>query len=229
MESVRQRRMDAVGVFSAIRGEIEDGQLKPHDRLPAERELAGRYSVSRGTVRRALAELAAFGLVEVRPGSGAYVAGAGGNSGGPSLENVRPLELIDVRFALEPHICRLAVLNAVKADFDELEELLTAMESETEDASAFAGHDTMFHAKLAEITGNQLLMWISAQANSVRGHPEWTRMRRLTLEPGIISNYNRQHRAIVGAIRARDPETAAQHMKDHLETARLSLTRASAT
>lgn len=229
MESVQQRRMDAVGVFSALRNEIEDGQLRPHDRLPAERELAGQYSVSRGTVRRALAELVAFGLVEVRPGSGAYVAGTGGNSDGPSLGNVRPLELIDVRFALEPHICRLAVLNAVKADFDELEELLTAMESEAEDAAAFAGHDTMFHAKLAEITGNQLLMWISAQANSVRGHPEWTRMRRLTLEPGIISNYNRQHRAIVDAIRARDPETAAQHMKDHLETARLSLTRASAT
>ena len=229
MESVRRKRMDAVGVFSALRSRIEDGQLRPHDRLPAERELAGQYSVSRGTVRRALAELVAFGLVDVRPGSGAYVAGGGGNSAAPSLENVRPLELIDVRFALEPHICRLAVLNAVKTDFDELEELLTAMESEAQDASAFAGHDTMFHAKLAEITGNQLLMWLSAQANSVRGHPEWTRMRRLTLEPGIISNYNRQHRAIVEAIRARDPEPAAQNMKDHLETARLSLTRASAT
>ena len=205
MESVRQRRMDAVGVFSAIRSEIVDGQLKPHDRLPAERELAGQYSVSRGTVRRALAELVAFGLVDVRPGSGAYVAGTDGGSASPSLENVRPLELIDVRFALEPHICRLAVLNAVKSDFDELEDLLTAMESEVEDASAFAGHDTMFHAKLAEITGNQLLMWISAQANSVRGHPEWTRMRRLRSSPESSATYNRQHRAIVGAIRARDP------------------------
>lgn len=229
MDSVRRKRRDAVSVFSALRNEIEEGQLRPHDRLPAERDLAEQYSVSRGTIRRALAELVAFGLVDVRPGSGAYVAGTGGNPAGPPLENVRPLELIDVRFALEPHICRLAVLNAVKADFDELEELLAAMESETEDASSFAGHDTMFHAKLAEITGNQLLMWMSAQANSVRGHPGWTRMRRLTLEPGIISNYNRQHRAIVEAIRARDPEPAAQHMKDHLETARLSLTRASAT
>ena len=63
----------------------------------------------------------------------------------------------------------------------------------------------------------------------MRGHQQWVRMRRLTLEPEIIANYNRQHRAIVEAIRAREPESAAQRMKDHLETARLSLTRASAT
>ena len=228
MEPTCHNRMNAVGVFSELRGEIEGGQLRPNDRLPAERELARRFSVSRGTIRRALGELESNGLVDVRPGSGTYVAG-NGSTVGPTLENVRPLELIDVRFALEPHICRLAVLNAVKTDFDELEELLTTMETEANDASAFAGHDTMFHAKLAEITGNQLLMWISAQANSVRGHPEWVRMRHLTLEPKIITNYNRQHRSIVEAIRARDPEPAAKRMKDHLETARLSLTRASAT
>ena len=59
--------------------------------------------------------------------------------------------------------------------------------------------------------------------------PDWVRMRRITLGPGIISQYNRQHRAIVDAIRNREPEAAAERMKEHLETARLSLTRAAAT
>lgn len=53
-------------------------------------------------------------------------------------------------------------------------------------------------------------------------------MRRLTLEPSIIRAYNRQHRAVVEAIRAREPERAAALMKDHLQTAGLSLTRAAA-
>ncbi len=222
-------RMDSIGVFSTLRSEIESGQLRQRERLPAERVLSRRFSVSRGTVRRALAELAADGFVEVKPGSGTYVSYRIRDIGNSILENARPLELMDVRFALEPHICRLAVINARQPDFDALDDLLDTMEYRSGDATAFAKHDTMFHAKLAEISGNELLVWISAQANAVRGHQQWVRMRRLTLEPEIIANYNRQHRAIVEAIRAREPESAAQRMKDHLETARLSLTRASAT
>ena len=54
-------------------------------------------------------------------------------------------------------------------------------------------------------------------------------MRHLTLDENIISQYNAQHRKILNAIRSREPERAANMMKDHLETARLSLTRAAAT
>ena len=143
-------RMDSIGVFSALRSEIESGQLRQRERLPAERILSRRFSVSRGTVRRALAELAADGFVEVRPGSGTYVSYRNRDIGNSILENARPLELMDVRFALEPHICRLAVLNARQPDFDALDDLLDTMESRPGDATAFAKHDTMFHAKLAE-------------------------------------------------------------------------------
>ena len=136
---------------------------------------------------------------------------------------------MDVRFALEPHICRLAVLNAVPDHFDRMESLLAEMESKTEDAAGFADADTQFHSLLVETTGNPLLIWMAAQINSVRGHRQWTRMRQLTLEADIITQYNTQHRAIVNAIHDREPEEAAKQMRTHLETARLSLTRASAT
>ena len=58
---------------------------------------------------------------------------------------------------------------------------------------------------------------------------EWTRMRHLTLDEGIIAQYNGQHRELLNAIRSREPERAAAKMKEHLETARLSLTRAADT
>ena len=222
-------RMDAIGVIRELRSEIEAGSHRLRDRLPAERILAERFSVSRGTIRRALNELAADGLVSIKPGSGAYVTGRSLKAVDPVLLHARPLELMDVRFALEPHICRLAALNAVEADFDVLDQLLSGMETSGEDKVAFSDLDTEFHAKLAEVTGNSLLKSITEQMNSVRVQPQWVQMLYLTLESGIVAEYNQQHRAIVDAIRRRDPERAAGLMKDHLETARLSLTRASAT
>jgi GntR family uxuAB operon transcriptional repressor len=148
---------------------------------------------------------------------------------GNLFESARPLELIDARFALEPHICRLAVLHGRGRDFDRLEVLLEVMERSVEDPTTFAEADSDFHARLAEATGNSLLAWIIAQVNLVRSREEWTRMRHLTLERGIIAQYNDQHRQIVNAIVARDGEQAAALMQRHLETARLSLTRAMAT
>jgi len=62
----------------------------------------------------------------------------------------------------------------------------------------------------------------------VRGQSDWTRMRSLTLNTDIIQQYNAQHRRILNALYSREPEAAASNMKEHLETARLSLTRAAA-
>ena len=136
---------------------------------------------------------------------------------------------MDARFAFEPHICRLSVLNARPIDILEISGILDSMETKVNDAVAFANLDTHFHMKLVATTGNPLLEWIAMQINSVRGNQSWTRMRKLTLEPNIIYQYNLQHRQILDAIKFREPELAAERMKEHLETARLSLTRASAT
>ena len=87
----------------------------------------------------------------------------------------------------------------------------------------------LFHRMLAHCTRNGLLIWIIDLITSVRSQDEWTRMRHLTLNKKIIAQYNAQHRRILNAIGTREPERAANMMKEHLETARLSLTRAAAT
>lgn len=61
-------------IHAVLREEIEAGSLKTGDRLPTEAQLSERFSVNRHTVRRALAELTAHGLIVTRRGSGAYVA-----------------------------------------------------------------------------------------------------------------------------------------------------------
>ncbi|MEF2548019.1 FadR/GntR family transcriptional regulator [Aurantimonas sp. E1-2-R+4] len=216
-------------VAALLRREIQNGSRAPKDRLPPERTMAETFGVARGTVREALNRLAEEGLVEVRPGSGTYVAFEAKEEANPVVENARPLELIDARFALEPHICRLAVLHARMQDLEEMEELLSKMEARVSDPVAFSAADRDFHVRLAHITGNSLLIWIVGQINSVRNQEQWLQMRQLTLDESTIAQYNVQHRQIVDAIRSREPERAATLMKQHLETARLSLTRAAAT
>jgi GntR family uxuAB operon transcriptional repressor len=223
------KRNGAAGVASVLRRRVKGGEYAVNERLPPERALAEGFGVARGTVREALSQLAEEGLVDVRPGSGTYVAFRHPAGAAPVLEQARPLELMDARFALEPHICRLAVLHARQQDLDAVEQLLERMEASVDDPIGFAPLDTEFHRRLADLTGNSLLIWIVAQINAVRDHEQWARMRQLTLNPAIIVEYNAQHRQIVEAIRAREPERAAQLMKQHLETARLSLTRAAAT
>ena len=219
-------KLGAADIAAMMRRKILKGDLRIHDRLPAERQLAADHGVARNTVRESLARLAREGYVETRPGSGTYVTFELEEPSTRAIEQATPLELIDARFALEPHICHLSVLQGRRADFDRLEALCRRMEAATDDPAAFAEADTEFHLVLAETTGNGLLTWVIGRINSVRSQDEWTRMRRLTLDGKMIARYNAQHRRILSAIRAREPERAALAMKEHLETARLSLTRA---
>ena len=213
-------------IATHLRQDITRGDLKKEDRIPSERILADNFGVARNTVREALSRLEADGYVQTRPGSGTYVTYQPPADAANAIADASPLELVDARFALEPHICRLGVLHGRKQDFDELDALCRQMDDANGDPVAFALADALFHRKLAETTGNTLLIWIIGQINAVRSRDEWTRMTRLTLDDQTIAHYIREHRQILNAIRMREPEHAANQMKAHLETARLSLTRA---
>lgn len=223
------RRKGSTEIAGHLRREIIAGNLVAKERLPPERVLANEYGVARGTVREALNRLADEGMVQIRAGSGSYVSFDPLGQVNAIVESTRPLELIDARFALEPHLCRLAVLHARQQELDALETLAETMESSIDDVVGFSQADMAFHTLLAESAGNSLLVWMMGQINSVRNQDEWARMRQLTLNRETIVAYNDQHRQILAAIRLREPERAANAMKEHLEGARLSLTRAAAT
>ncbi|KNG93530.1 FadR/GntR family transcriptional regulator [Pseudaestuariivita atlantica] len=222
-------RLGAAEIASEMRRSIENGTYRRFERLPASRQLAERFGVARNTLRDALYQLEREGLLETRAGSGTYVTAPEQNTVPSVVQNATPLELIDARFALEPHICRLVVLHGRHEDFDKLEALCQRMEAASGDPVAFSEADTEFHRALASATRNNLLIWLIQQINTVRSLGEWTRMRHLTLDQKIIAHYNAQHRELLNAVRSREPERAAAKMKEHLETARLSLTRAADT
>ena len=102
---------------------------------------------------------------------------------------------------------------------------MAEMESVT-DARQFADLDERFHLALADAAHNPMIKWMMQKTHEVRSHSQWARMRTLTLNRPIIDTYNRQHRQIVDAIRARDAEGARDAMRTHLDTARRSLVEA---
>lgn len=225
-ETPSGHRPSASDVAVALRDQIVSDRYAKNDRLPSERSLAERFGVSRTTVRSALKRLETMGMIARMRGSGSYIRHSNFAETRAAIRATGPLELIDARLAVEPHVARLAALAASGNNIHELENALGAVEACTSEADGFSGHDERFHHAIAACTRNALLIWVSTAINRVRGHEQWSEMKRLTLTPRTIIHYNQQHRAIYVAIRRRDAEAAAQAATAHLLSARESLVKA---
>lgn len=213
----------AAAIAAQLRRAILDGTYDYRERLPSERELADHFGASRSTIREALKQLEDMHLVSRRIGSGTFISHDAEFGGTNIAEVTSPLELIEVRVAIEPHMARLAVVNATTRELDRLAEALERLESCGTDREAFSRHDEAFHLALAECTRNPLMVWLYRRINNVRGHKQWHAMKDTILSPARIDQYNRQHRALYEALRSRDMDGAVQVIAAHLERARLDL------
>ena len=211
-------------IAGELREAIEGGVYGHGQRLPAERDLAAHFGASRTTVREALGRLEMEGMVIRKVGSGTFVNRPTARFSGNIADVTSPLELMEVREAIEPHLARMAVVHASAKDLEQLEKTLLDLEACGGDRAAFANADEAFHMALAQATGNPLMVWIYGQINDVRCHEQWSEMKRKVLSPEAIEIYNRQHRAMAEAIRKRDANTAMAVVKEHLGQARRDLT-----
>lgn len=216
---------NAVAIKGRLKRAIEAGVYADGDQLPPERQLAVAFSAARSTIRKALDELEASGLVVRRVGSGTFV-----NYAGPlqsPLDDVTdlisPLQLIEARLSVEIHMTRLAAINATARDLDDLEVTLERLDGCGADKDAFTRWDREFHALLARSSRNPLMVHIYQQVNAVRSHGQWDAMKELVLTPQQIAHYNVEHRAIYDALRQRDVQGAEKWIRAHLETARQDL------
>jgi GntR family uxuAB operon transcriptional repressor len=100
-----------------LRDAIASGQHLPGDRLPPERDIAERFSVSRSVVREALIMLELEKVVEVRKGSGVYVLEQAEGVQPPRADSgYGPFELLQARQLLESEVAAFAAVQATKAD-----------------------------------------------------------------------------------------------------------------
>jgi GntR family transcriptional repressor for pyruvate dehydrogenase complex len=117
-------------VTAMLRQMVEESAFKTGDRLPSERELAASFHTSRHTLRSAMRQLEAQGLIQVRTGSGCYVLSpeASGNCLPPPgflIETHDLQHLFEARYLMEPVIGALAADKASAADINALEGCLT--------------------------------------------------------------------------------------------------------
>jgi DNA-binding FadR family transcriptional regulator len=217
----------SAAIAARLQQAILDGTYAYGARLPAERELATHFGASRSTVREALRRLEERRLLTRRIGSGTFVNYRPSPDGSYIAELTSPLELIEVRLALEPRIARLAAVNATARDLDRMAEALERVEAAGEDREAFSNADGHFHLLMAECTRNPLMVWLYQQINDVRSHAQWNSMKIKILTPKRIGEYNRQHRQLYEALRSRDVDGAVGTIEKHLENARQDLVGAS--
>lgn len=222
-EKVTSRSASAFAIASELRRQIISGVYAYRDRMPPERLLAQRFGAARGTVRAALQHLEDTRILIREPGRGAFVRYRSPPAEDDIAERTSPLELIDVRMAVEPDVARLAVRHANARDLKRMSEALRRVEDCRGDPEIFSRGDETFHLCLAECTHNPLMLWLYRQINEVRHHPQWDIPKDKILNPEAIAGYNRQHRALYNAIVARDADSAALILVDHLERARCDL------
>jgi len=208
----------AENVVAFVRDLISSGDFKPGDRLPAERELAGRIGVSRPSVRAGLQALAAMGVVEARRGSGTYI------STGPPMLSSGPLQLLailhgipraqifEARRVLEGRTARLAAERAAGEALTQVSEEVMGMFASADDAQEFLLHDIRFHRAVARASGNLVLTALVEMVSAIfyeqrKETAGRDRDRRISAE---------QHRRIYQAIRDRDLDGAEREMDSHL-------------
>jgi DNA-binding FadR family transcriptional regulator len=213
----------SANIAVALRHAISSGHYKFGEKLPTERELAERFRTSRGTIREALRQLEGLKMVRRRRGSGTFVTFLSEDAGSEVVNMTSPIELIDVRAALEPRMAHLAAINASNNDIERIRGALAQLEACGNDPVEFSRADETFHRFIAECTRNTLLMWFYRRINEIRGHTKWHGMRDKILDPARIAKYNQQHRMLFEAIRNRDAASAERVVTEHIADAKRHL------
>ena len=189
-------------------------KLQAGDRLPSERDLAARLGVSRTSVREAVIVLDLTNVVEVRGGSGIYVAeGATDDMGeaGPG-----PFEVLAARKLIESEIAASAARMASAGAIDAINAAINDMERFYTDREKNDLADRAFHVAIARATGNGALVGVLDHLWDQRGRL-WSRMEHHFHTDELRAHAIADHRQILGAIVARDPAGARRAMRAHLE------------
>lgn len=216
IEPIKVRRL-YLQVAGQLQQLIKDGSYPAGSRLPAERELASHYSVSRPTIREAIIALEIGGLVEVRSGSGVYVLEPGPSCELPELEAPGPFEILEARRMFEAQACALAAEHINAAQLERLDHLLAAMEQDGQAVEEAEAIDQEFHCVIADASGNSAVSATVAWLWQLRNQSEIsTRFHQRVREEGsrpIVADHER----ILRALRAGDASAARSAMASHLQ------------
>lgn len=206
-------------IVQQIEESIVQGNLKPGDQLPAERDLAQRFGVSRTAVREAVKALREKGLVEAYSGRGTFITDGTTQAVRQSLDLMVKIgqpegstHLAEVRAILEPEIAALAARRIQEPELVTMREAVGVMDRAGQDPEAYIEADLDFHLALAEGAANPLILSL---LDSIVGLLREQRLRIFRV-PGGPDRGQFHHKKILEAVEKHDAEKAREAMRAHL-------------
>jgi len=219
-------------IVEQIQQLIAGGELKPGDKLLAERDLAEKLQVSRVSVREAIRALEMLGFVEIRPGDGTFVRDT------DTDDIIRPLamflavdrgsllEMFEVRRIFETATAGLAAERASSEEVEQIGQLLEKMKEgiNLQDSEKGEEFDTAFHYAVADATHNSLLTKLFRTVSEEFTKAVSIARRQLFLDSASnVQKIIDQHTRVFEAIQARDARRASKAMLEHLTFAEAEL------
>lgn len=185
-------------------------------KLPNEFELGEQFGVGRSTIREAVKLLISRGILEVRRGSGTYVVSTTPvdldplGLGAVEDKMALALDLVNVRLILEPGIAEMAALNATEADMEKLDALCGLIEDKIQNGENYIEEDIAFHTCVAQCSKNMVVEQLIPIIDTAVLMFVNVTHKKLTHETIMT------HRAVVDAIKERDPIGAKSAMMMHM-------------
>lgn len=214
------RESQADKIIAQIRELITSGQLKPGDRLPAERVLAEKFGVGRGYIREAIMKMEFYGLLSTSPQSGTYVSGLSIKVLDNLISDIIRFNkddftaLIEARYYIELDAVRLAAERRTAEDLEELAAALTDYEGKVLRGEDAVEEDMLFHIRIAAAAKNPVIesMMLVLIPDLIRN----------IVESKICGTYRgkkaaTEHRAILKALHEQDIDAAENAMAVHLD------------
>jgi len=210
-------------VIEQIMDLIKNNELKPGDKLPPERELAEKLSISRNSLREAFRVLESRGLIKSKPGGGRFIREIRENDHNNteniilSLEKSSILELLEAREIFEVKIAEIAAQRATPEDIEIIEEALNKMNQKEElKDDKKTESDTEFHLAIAGASHNFVFV------NIIKLHLDLLKeTREKTWQiPGRREKQYQEHRAIFRAIKEHNSKKAGEAILKHLRSIR---------
>jgi GntR family transcriptional repressor for pyruvate dehydrogenase complex len=209
-------------VVNHIRTMIEDGALKPGEKIPPEREFAQKLKISRASLRTGIGYMAAMGIMKVRHGVGTFIAKGPPEIGKSSLgllgalHGFKSWQMFEARLLLESKMAALAAERGKEEHFTLLAEEVAEMYATVDDPEEYLIHDVRFHRTIAEASGNPILASLMETLTSALydGRRKTVGLSRSLRDSADI------HREIYRAIRKRNPGEAHRLMERHIQGAK---------
>ncbi len=225
-QPIKRKRL-YVEIMDQLQQLINQGELKPGDKLMSERDLAEQLKVSRSSVREAFSALELMGILESRPGEGTFISTVSS-----AEETVRPLtlmmilerdaalDLLELRRILEGESAYLAAERATEEQVERIKSHLVNMEEDLKRGNIGEEADAAFHVSLCEATGNRVLLNVMSNVSDLLVYTMKKSREKMFAKLENREKLQQQHREICRAVVEGNPEQARKSMQEHIDFVR---------